>query len=80
MKAEYAVRSIGLFGSFARSEEGRESDVDLLVDYEQVPGMFGFLALEEELEKILGRQVDLVTRDALKPGIGEHILAELQPL
>lgn len=78
LRLEYAVRSFGLFGSFARREQGEGSDVDLLVDYDQTPGMFRFLDLEEELETILGCRVDLVTRDALKPGIGERILAELQ--
>jgi len=80
LQRDYAVRSFGLFGSFARGEQDISSDVDLLVDFVKKPGMFGFLSLQEELSEILGRPVDLVTRDALKPAIGRRILSELKPV
>jgi len=78
LQREYAVKSFGLFGSFARGEQSLDSDVDLLVDFSRVPGMIGFLSLQDELSGLLGRRVDLVTREALKPALGKRILAEVQ--
>lgn len=77
---DFAVRSFGLFGSFVRDEQTPKSDIDLLVDFDKVPGLFGFFELQEELSALLGGPVDLVTRDALKPAIGKRILAELREI
>jgi predicted nucleotidyltransferase len=57
---EYAVRSLGLFGSYVRGEHRKGSDLDVLVEFFQVPGMFRFLDLERDLSSILGVKVDLV--------------------
>lgn len=70
---------LGLFGSFARGESRRESDVDLLVQFAPGKKSFdNFLDLAEMLEEILARQVELVTVESLSPYIGPHILAEVQ--
>ena len=74
---KYHVKSIGIFGSLVRGEETGESDVDILVEFEQPVGFFRFLELEEFLGEKLGRKVDLVSKKALKPRIGRHILEEL---
>jgi hypothetical protein len=73
----YHVGSIGIFGSCRRGEEHEGSDVDLLVEFSEVPGIFGFLRLERYLSEILGRPVDLVEKSALKPRIGRRILNEV---
>ena len=78
LKREYDIRSIGLFGSYAKGTQGAESDVDILVEYEKTPGMLRYLDLENEVSKLLGCKVDLVLRSALKPSIGERILQEVQ--
>jgi hypothetical protein len=70
------VKSLALFGSVARNEAGPGSDVDLLVEFSQPVGIFEFLDLQEYLERILGRRVDLVTPDALKRQMREQILKE----
>ncbi len=70
------VRSLALFGSVARDEAGRESDVDLLVEFSEPVGLFRFLDVKAYLEGLLGCQVDLVTSDALKPGLRERVLQE----
>jgi hypothetical protein len=70
------VRSLALFGSVARDEAGRESDVDLLVEFSEPVGLFRFLDVKAYLEDLLGCQVDLVTSDALKPGLRERVLQE----
>jgi predicted nucleotidyltransferase len=70
------VRSLALFGSAARDEATPTSDIDLLVDFARPVGLFGFLRVKQHLEHLLGREVDLVTRDALKPQLREAILRD----
>lgn len=81
---EQEIRALGvvrlaLFGSVLRGESRADSDVDVLVQF--APGAKSyarFLALSELLEACLGRQVELVTTEALSPFIGPRILAEAQ--
>ena len=74
---EYAVKKIGIFGSVARNEQTEESDIDLLVEFSRPVGMVLFIRLEHFLSERLGRPVDLVTPDALKPVIRKDVLAEV---
>jgi predicted nucleotidyltransferase len=71
------VKTIGVFGSYVRGEQKATSDVDVLVEFEQPIGLFEFMALENYLTELLGVKVDLVSKKALKPYIGKHILAEV---
>ena len=73
---EFKIKNIGIFGSFVRGEQKKESDLDVLVEFREKIGFFKFLELEEFLEKLLNLKVDLVSRKALKPRIGQHILNE----
>jgi len=77
LKDEFHVQGIGLFGSYARGEERPESDIDLLVDFDEPIGLFRYIELEDYLSDLLGLKVDLVTRNALKPRIGKNILQEV---
>ena len=72
----YNVKTLYLFGSVARDEASDESDVDLLVEFDQTPSLFEFARLRRTLAEILGRPVDLVTRRALKEQLRSRILAE----
>lgn len=72
----YNVRALSLFGSVARGEEAERSDVDLLVEFSRPIGFFQFVRLQRALEAILGRRVDLVTPNALKPQLRDRILKE----
>ena len=78
----YQVRELALFGSMLRQDHRPESDVDLLVSFQ--PGArVTFLTLarmQRELEALLGRKVDLVPKEGLKPVIREHILATARVL
>lgn len=74
--ARYHVRSLALFGSTARDEAGSDSDIDLLVEFDETPGLITFVQLENLLSDLLGAKVDLVMRSALKPTIGRRVLAE----
>jgi predicted nucleotidyltransferase len=77
LRNRYKVREIGLFGSYLRSEQKKNSDVDILVDFEKTVSLFEFMALEGELSKLTGKKVDLVMKTALKPRIGKRILNEV---
>lgn len=70
------VRSLALFGSVARDEAGPGSDVDLLVEFHETPGLFAFARLKRRLEELLGCPVDLATRGALRGRMKEAILRE----
>ena len=60
------VNKVWLFGSFARGEENAESDVDLMVDLDhRQPVGLKFFGMWNDLERLLGREVDLVTEDGL---------------
>jgi len=75
---KYHLKEIGIFGSYVRNEQTPKSDLDILVDFSQPISLFEFLDMEEELEALLRVKVDLVSRKALKPYIGEHILKEVE--
>jgi predicted nucleotidyltransferase len=73
---KFGVHSLSIFGSFARDEARKNSDVDILVDFEKPVGLFEFARLKIYLEKTLGRKVDLVTPGALRKELREEILRE----
>jgi len=76
LKEKYKVKKMAIFGSYARSEENKSSDIDILVEFEEQVG-FLFFHLEKYLEKILDLKVDLVTIDAIKPNRAKYILKDL---
>ena len=76
LKKNKVVRA-GIFGSYARGEEGKNSDIDILVEIKNKNlSLLGFIKLERELEDILGRKIDLVEYRVIKPRIKEQILNE----
>ncbi len=77
LEEKYRVKQIGVFGSHVRGEEKKRSDIDILVEFKEPVGLFEFIDLEEYLEKLLGAKVDLVSKKALKPRIGQYILKEV---
>ena len=74
---KYKIKEIGIFGSFVRGEEGKESDVDIVVEFEEVPGLIKFIEIEEYLSKLLGRKVDLVRKPAIREELKDKILKEV---
>ncbi|MCK5138152.1 MAG: nucleotidyltransferase family protein [Bacteroidales bacterium] len=76
LSEEYAVKEIGIFGSFAQNEASDESDIDVLVELHRPIG-WEFFTLQMYLEEIFGRKVDLVTKNALKEQIKESILTQV---
>jgi predicted nucleotidyltransferase len=80
LERDYCTKSIGIFGSHSIGKQRASSDIDILVEFSQPVGFIKFLELEERLENLLGKHVDLVTKNALKPYMGRRILEEVKYL
>lgn len=76
LKRKYPLKSIALFGSYARGEQRKDSDIDLLVDFTQPVGM-EIVDLAIELEEMLGKKVDVTTYNAIEERLYHHIKGEL---
>jgi len=73
---KYGVTKVAVFGSYARGEEKKNSDIDLLVELDERNTFFDFIDLELELGEALGKKVDLVTYDSLHHLLKDIILSE----
>jgi len=74
---KYGVSKIGVFGSFSRGEEVKDSDIDILIEFDKDVDIFEYIDLRDFLSKNLSRKVDLVTKDAIKPLIKDDIMKEV---
>ena len=74
---KYKVKEIGIFGSFIRGEQRKRSDIDILVEFEEVPDLLKFIEIERYLTRILKKKVDLVRKKALRPELRDIILEEV---
>ena len=74
---EFLVQELSAFGSVLREDYGAQSDVDFLVEFnaDSRPGLFHLIRLQHRLEDLLGRSVDLVPKEGLKPLIRDEVLA-----
>ena len=72
------VSMAGIFGSMARGEAKKKSDIDLLVRFSRPKSLLAVVRLERELSQALGRKVDLLTEAAISPYMRERILHEVQ--
>lgn len=75
---KYEVEKAGIFGSYARGENKKDSDIDILIAHPKSPKArgFGFVSIEYDLEDALKRKVDLVTYNSLSPYLKKKILSE----
>ena len=76
IKKKFSVQYLAVFGSVLKGTETPDSDIDILVRYQNSPGLFGFLDLKRYLESIVNRPVDLVTENALKKQLRDKIIKE----
>jgi uncharacterized protein len=76
LREQWPIRSLALFGSRVRDDATPDSDLDVLVEFNQPIALSSFLALKERLTAITGLRIDLVSAAALKPYIGERVRAE----
>ena len=76
LEQKYKVKSMAIYGSYARGEQTKESDVDVLVEFSGPVG-FLFIHLADYLEEIFGVKVDLITPEAIKPNRRKYIMEDL---
>lgn len=77
IKKEYKAEIIGIFGSFARREQRKESDLDILVKFEKGATLFDLVGLGNFLEKNLNIKVDIVTEKAIREELKDEILEDV---
>jgi len=79
IKKKYSIKSLGIFGSYIRNEQKNDSDLDMLIEFEDeaVITLIDFVQLENYLSDLLNNKVDLVMKKSLKPRIGKQILEEV---
>ena len=75
--AQFHICYLGVFGSVARNEAGPDSDVDLLVSFDQPIGFFHLARVQKFLEGILRHKVDLVVEDALRKEFRDQVMKEV---
>ena len=82
LASEYGVTVLGVFGSYVRGEQRRDSDVDILIELERPPriSLIGLVELEHYLSDVLGVNVDIAIKKNLRRRIGERILSEVVPV
>ncbi len=74
---QYHITRIGIFGSVLRDDYSEKSDIDILVEFSEPPGLFRFIEIENLLSDTLHAPVDLVEISGIKPRIKERILSEV---
>ncbi len=77
---KHGAGNIRVFGSISRGEEGPDSDIDFLVDFEEDRSLFDLVGLKLELEELLGHKVDLLTERAMHRLISAKVKEEAVPL
>jgi len=77
LREKYGVKTIGVFGSYARGEAAPGSDIDIIVEFTHPIG-WEFVDLADDLEAVLHNKVDLVIKNSLHPLIRDSVLNEVQ--
>lgn len=78
--SQRGVHALAIFGSLARNENKKGSDVDILIDFDSKQGLFVFLDLKDYLEHLLNCEVDLVTKKGLHPALKKRIISEAKQI
>lgn len=77
---EHKITKAGIFGSYARGEQNKKSDVDILIEVGDDLGLIGFISLKMLIEKAISKKIDLVEYDAIRKELREVILNEEIPI
>nr|WP_321496469.1 nucleotidyltransferase family protein [uncultured Methanolobus sp.] len=80
LERRFNVRTLAVFGPYVRNEQNKKSDIDLLVDYIEMPGLLSFMELEDHLSDTLGIKVELLLKPVLKQKVGKDLLNEIIPI
>ncbi len=78
--AQHGAQKVRVFGSAARGDDGPDSDLDFLVEFEEGRSLLDVTALWQDLEELLGRKVDIVEPEGLHWYIRDRVLREALPL
>jgi uncharacterized protein len=78
--ARHGGKNVRVFGSVVRGLDKPNSDVDMLVDLEEGRTLFDLIGLQQDIEDLLERAVDLLTEKGINPRLREGILREARPL
>lgn len=76
LKSNYKIKNIGLFGSYVNNKQKEASDIDILVEFEENADLFHYIGLSLFLEEYFNKNVDVISKFALKEELREHILQE----
>ena len=76
IQERYQITDLGIFGSYARGEQTEQSDIDILIDYEEAPSFLELASLENYLSEVQAAKVDLVTKNGMKSRIKARVLSE----
>ncbi len=76
LRDKYKVKAMGIFGSFVRGEQREESDLDLLVEFEETISLLDLAGLEIYLTELLGIKVDVIPKEDVRPELKDEIFAE----
>lgn len=77
VRFKYKAEIIGLFGSYVRGEQNDDSDIDILVKFNEDATLLDFMGLSNFLEEKLGIRVDIVSHDAIRSEIRDRIMDEV---
>lgn len=77
LQRKYGVKEIGIFGSYARKEQKKGSDVDILAEFKTTPDIFKLIDMEDYLKKILYKKVDLARKSVIRRELKKEILKEV---
>ncbi|MBF0304493.1 MAG: nucleotidyltransferase family protein [Alphaproteobacteria bacterium] len=80
LAAEFGARNVRVFGSVARGEDTATSDIDLLVEWGEHASLADWAGFQQEVARVLGRDVDVVSEASLHWYIRDKVLAEARPL
>ncbi len=80
VRRKYKAEIKGIFGSYARGDERKESDIDILVDFSEGADLFDLVGIALFLEEKLHRKIDVVSQNSLREEIKPYVLKELVPL
>lgn len=76
LEKKFNVSSLAIFGPYVRNEENKKSDLDLLIEYSEMPGLLGFIEHEKYISDRLGIKVGLILKPVLKQKVGKDIVNE----
>lgn len=77
LRERFKVKEMGIFGSFVRGEQRKRSDVDILVEFEEVISLLKLASLENFLTDLIGMKIDVVPKEDIRPELKKRILEEV---